>query len=290
MGKLYLIVILLITRLSTHMRHDPFFFDVSKVGTTQGFMFSLIKPVSTNSLTCRLSQYALLSSFDNVTILVAYWMSRIGGRLFGRLEDITKLLNHGVTSKELVLSIFSSTSLAVRIMNGPPFFNSWSRSFQLIRLTPFVSFNAVGFCSNFLVLGRRGSSLIFLPSCSYWHVRSTVDGNIFVEEPWSSKDYLTTSMVITSHCILSLKKSNSIETKHRCFTSRVVELIHDTLSRWGCDSDLSPTFSFTLNNTALMQLSLFTITLQFLFSILVSVWKMTVLLELSFSVGCENHT
>jgi len=36
MGKQYLIMILFITLLSTHIRHDPSFFSVNNVGTAHG--------------------------------------------------------------------------------------------------------------------------------------------------------------------------------------------------------------------------------------------------------------
>ena len=37
-----------------------------------------------------------------------------------------------------------------------------------------------------LVFGLKDSSLICLPSCSLTHVRSTVNSDIFVEQPWST--------------------------------------------------------------------------------------------------------
>ena len=51
-GNQYLIVILLIARLSTHIYHDPSFFVVSRVGTPQGLKLSRIKPLVSNSSTC----------------------------------------------------------------------------------------------------------------------------------------------------------------------------------------------------------------------------------------------
>jgi len=53
MGKHYLTVILLIARLSTHIRHVPSFFGVKSAGTAHGLKLSLMNPLSSNSFTCR---------------------------------------------------------------------------------------------------------------------------------------------------------------------------------------------------------------------------------------------
>ena len=53
MGKRYLTVILLIARLSTHIRHVPSFFGAKSVRTAHGLKLSLMNPLSSNSSTCR---------------------------------------------------------------------------------------------------------------------------------------------------------------------------------------------------------------------------------------------
>ena len=70
--------------------------------------------------------------------------------------------------------------------------------------------------------------------------------------------------------------------------SRATELIHDTLYVRGWGITFSLTFSIILDDTTLIQLSLSTITLQFLHPILVIMLKMTVLLLLFFSADYEN--
>ena len=52
MGYQYLIVILLIAQLSTHICHDPSFFSVSRARIPQGLELSQIKPLVSNSSTC----------------------------------------------------------------------------------------------------------------------------------------------------------------------------------------------------------------------------------------------
>jgi len=75
-------------------------------------------------------------------------------------------------------------------------------------------------------------------------------------------------------------------TRHRCFTSRDVELIHDTLYEWGWSTTFNPSFSVILDDIALIQLLLSTITLQFLFPILVNMRKVIVLLQSLTYSGC----
>ncbi|PRQ22220.1 hypothetical protein RchiOBHm_Chr6g0247871 [Rosa chinensis] len=51
-GKRYLIVILLMALLSTHILHVPSFFGVKSTGTAHGLMDSRINPFCNNSSTC----------------------------------------------------------------------------------------------------------------------------------------------------------------------------------------------------------------------------------------------
>ena len=93
------------------------------------------------------------------------------------------------------------------------------------------------------------------------HARSIVNGNIFVEESWSSKNYLTFihDNRITLCLVLIEIKFN--QNKTLLLHIQDVQLIHDSLYGLGWGSAFSPTFSIILDDTALMQLQLFTITL-----------------------------
>lgn len=52
-GNRYLTVILLIARLSTHMRQDPSFFEIRRAGTAQGLRLSSMWPLRRRSSTWR---------------------------------------------------------------------------------------------------------------------------------------------------------------------------------------------------------------------------------------------
>ena len=106
MGKQYLILMLLITLLYTHIHHDLSFFGVNNAGTAHGLVLSLIKPLSTKSSTCLLSSTCSVGfirlcgkfvRFDPGARSIACWMSHISGNLFERSSRKTslKLLNHG---------------------------------------------------------------------------------------------------------------------------------------------------------------------------------------------------
>jgi len=123
-------------------------------------------------------------------------MSHISNSLFGRSSGKTSLnyLITKVTSKRIMLSVFSTTSLVARTWIGQPFLNSWSRSFALIKSTPFVFFGVVGFWSDFSGLGQRGSKLVIWFSYPRVQIDTCLidhECNIFVEEWLPSKNYLT---------------------------------------------------------------------------------------------------
>ncbi|KAK4584006.1 hypothetical protein RGQ29_021942 [Quercus rubra] len=70
MRNRYLTVILLMARLSTHIRQLLFFFGVNNAGTAHGLVLSLICPLLRSSSTC--------PSLGAKSMQC--WMSRIGGK------------------------------------------------------------------------------------------------------------------------------------------------------------------------------------------------------------------
>ncbi|EOY33325.1 Uncharacterized protein TCM_041283 [Theobroma cacao] len=93
MGKRYLIVILFMARLSTHILHEPSFLGANKAGQAQGLLLSRTRPFSNNSSTCLCTSARCIGGilyagrFGNAapgTKSIACWMLRKGGRLFGK--------------------------------------------------------------------------------------------------------------------------------------------------------------------------------------------------------------
>ena len=76
MEKRYLMVILLIALLSTHMHHEPSFFDMRRALTTHGLVLSLNNPLVISSLTCHCS-----SSFSFGLICVVWFVWKHCARL-----------------------------------------------------------------------------------------------------------------------------------------------------------------------------------------------------------------
>jgi len=95
MRKWYLIVILLLTRLSTHIRHDPSFLGVNMAGIVQELKLSRINPFCNSSHTCLCNLACLLGfilqwgKYGSVALGIqsmACWMSCIRGKTLGSLE------------------------------------------------------------------------------------------------------------------------------------------------------------------------------------------------------------
>ena len=74
-GKRYFIVILLIARLSTHIRHVPSFFGVNNVGTVQGLKLSRMNSLLNNSSTC-LCRHVPSGSSDSAASWVE-WLPKL---------------------------------------------------------------------------------------------------------------------------------------------------------------------------------------------------------------------
>ena len=99
MGKWYLLVILLMVRLSIYIRQDLFFW-LNKTGISQGLMLSCMKPFLNNSSTCLLSStcsvgfilwWGKLGRLVPGTRSIACWLSHIGESLSGRSSGNTSV-------------------------------------------------------------------------------------------------------------------------------------------------------------------------------------------------------
>jgi len=130
------------------------------------------------------------------------------------------------------------------------------------------------------------SQFDLFPLMNKWTwVWTSIDSDIWSYNQDHPKMIWPTSMVTTSHQILSEYVANRIRIKHLPFTSMNTEFTHNTLHGWGWGTVFSPSLVTIPEATTLTQLSLSMITRQFLPPILVRIWNFEVLRQSSFSLG-----
>ena len=123
-------------------------------------------------------------------------------------------------------------------------------------------------------LGSQGQQLNLLNLVlKFTHVGLTVNGDIFIKQPQSTQynlthihgDHITPNLVLTM-IEIDWNKTSLFDLKYCEINPRHFEWVEVGIIS-------NPRFSHSLDDIALIQLSLSTITLQLLFPILVNVWK-----------------
>jgi len=186
-----------------------------------------------------------------------------------------------ITSKSLTQTLFNlimaNKLITILLLPLSLFFSGTKVStFPLSLLTPFSCFGGFDWLSisfTFLSLWMNEHWLVrpcMVTSKSNNHGRPKIIWPTFIRS--------------MSHHTLSVYVANWMGIWHLFWTSMDMVSIHVTLYGFGCFTGFIPKVVIKFDATALMQLPL-SITLQFLLSIFVQVWKMTIFLR---SLDCSG--